>query len=325
MNYDTLIKIKSTNSINNKELEFFEQPIWQYCVYENYFTVIFLTLSSKLEQNKFITSFTDIVDNNYSSNISAYNDFSHLKKSTFISFFILNSIDIPVTFKKSKSLFTKNFKKPLLKFTNYLMQSGSREKIIKNVFFALAKIDKKKTPENHLWIYFLLLTNNYFFNYNYAGNFCTILIPNMNDENEDNNNQNDFTTFVDLTLKTVNSNDFTKKNLFENLTKILPIFSYFIYSVDKNIKKFSRGKSGKYTFIWKYVAPYKRIFLTMRWLAKSIKFYSSKTFQNRLTMMFNELFYYPEKTFAWRSKIFSHNYVFKNFRKTLMISLRTSS
>jgi hypothetical protein len=42
---------------------------------------------------------------------------------------------------------------------------------------------------------------------------------------------------------------FIKNYLLTKFLKITPIFSYFIYSVDKNIRKFSRGKSGKYTFI----------------------------------------------------------------------------
>jgi hypothetical protein len=49
--------------------------------------------------------------------------------------------------------------------------------------------------------------------------------------------------------KIVNLSFFIKFFLFKRLTQILPIFSYFIYSVDKNIRKFSRGKSGKYTFV----------------------------------------------------------------------------
>jgi hypothetical protein len=33
----------------------------------------------------------------------------------------------------------------------------------------------------------------------------------------------------------------------------------------------------------------------------------------------------PEKSFAWKSKIFSHNYAFRNFRKSLMSTLKTTS
>jgi hypothetical protein len=48
-------------------------------------------------------------------------------------------------------------------------------------------------------------------------------------------------------------------------------------------------------------------------------------FQERLIKTFENLYYSPEKSFAWKSKVFSHNYVFKNFRKSLMSSLKTTS
>jgi hypothetical protein len=35
------------------------------------------------------------------------------------------------------------------------------------------------------------------------------------------------------------------------------------------------------------------------------------------------LYYNLPNTFAWKSKVFSHNYVFKNFKKSLMVNLKT--
>jgi hypothetical protein len=49
--------------------------------------------------------------------------------------------------------------------------------------------------------------------------------------------------------KVINPSFFLKNYLYFLLSRVSPIFSYFIYSVDKNIRKYSRGKSGKYTFI----------------------------------------------------------------------------
>jgi hypothetical protein len=40
-----------------------------------------------------------------------------------------------------------------------------------------------------------------------------------------------------------------KNLLFERLLKQAPIFSFYVRSVDKSIRKNSRGKSGKYTII----------------------------------------------------------------------------
>jgi hypothetical protein len=56
-----------------------------------------------------------------SDDSSFFNDFNYIRNSSFIKFFINNMIDIPICFKKSKSLKLKNFELPLLKFCNFLM------------------------------------------------------------------------------------------------------------------------------------------------------------------------------------------------------------
>ncbi len=58
-----------------------------------------------------------------------------------------------------------------------------------------------------------------------------------------------YDSLLNSTDKTINTSFFIKNYLFFLLAKVSPIFSYFIYSVDKNIRKYSRGKSGKYVFI----------------------------------------------------------------------------
>jgi hypothetical protein len=49
--------------------------------------------------------------------------------------------------------------------------------------------------------------------------------------------------------KTIDLDLYTKNILFRYLNMISPVFTFFIYNVDKNIRKYSRGKSGKHTFI----------------------------------------------------------------------------
>lgn len=252
-------------------------------------------------------------------------EFFYLKNSSFIKFFINNMIDVPVCFKKSTSLKTKNFELPLLKFTNFLMKKGKKEKIIKILFSSFRSFFKnfkmtniKTSEENFSWYNLYFFTTNVFwyfrhqesnkasflFDVNFFVNYGNYLIDNQ---------------------KIINNSYFLKTYLYSLLSKTSPIFSYFIYSVDKNIRKYSRGKSGKYTFIWKYVAPFKRIKLAMRWIAKDIKFYQSQKINQRLKSIFTNLMLNPEQNFSWKSKIFSHNYVFKNFRKSLMITLKTTS
>ncbi len=259
---------------------------------------------------------------------SYLNDFLYLRDSSFIKFFINNMIDVPICFKKSKSLKNKNFELPLLKFINFLMKKGKKEKLIITLFqsFRLFFKNLKNTQlnfnENSIsWLtlyFFIFNTNN---NFNESSKSFFFKIINNNDININLSYNNIFFN----KNKTLNTSFFLKNYLYFLLTKVSPIFSYFIYSVDKNIKKYSRGKSGKYTFIWKYVAPFKRTKLTMRWVAKDIKFLHHKKFNERLIDTFNNLLTNPDKSFAWKSKNFSHNYVFKNFRKSLLSSLKTTS
>ena len=84
------------------------------------------------------------------------------------------------------------------------------------------------------------------------------------------------------------------------------------------------GKSGKYVFVWKYVAYYKRIYIALRWIAKEIKFNQDRKISDRLIRTFVNMEKDIESSFAWKSKVFSHNYVFKNFKKTLMLTLKTT-
>lgn len=266
------------------------------------------------------------VSHDYNTKDSSFlDDFFYIRNSSFINFFLNNMIDVPICFKKSNSLKTKNFELPLLKFSNFLMWEGKREKIVRTLFnafrlfFNFFKLNNlKNSPDLMNWFSLYLTTNS--FNLNFINNIVFRLnyfFQNPVSLNYSNN-------LIDLE-KTVNFTFFFKNYLYFLLSKVSPIFSYFIYSVDKNIRKYSRGKSGKYTFIWKFVAPYKRIKLSTRMIIKDIKFYQSKHFQERLLKTFENLYFSPEKSFAWKSKIFSHNYVFKNFRKSLMSSLRTTS
>ncbi len=61
------------------------------------------------------------------------NSFNFLRRSTITSFFASNMVDMPVCFKKSKSLYSKTFELPLLKFTNMLMRAGKRGQTVKHV------------------------------------------------------------------------------------------------------------------------------------------------------------------------------------------------
>ena len=74
--------------------------------------------------------------NSNDNDSSFLTDYLYIRNSSFIKFFINNMIDVPVCFKKSSSLKTRNFELPLLKFSNFLMKQGKKDKIIKLLFNA---------------------------------------------------------------------------------------------------------------------------------------------------------------------------------------------
>jgi hypothetical protein len=113
--------------------------------------------------------------------------------------------------------------------------------------------------------------------------------------------------------------------LFDKLSKYTPLFGFYIRRVDKSIRKNSRGKSGKYTMIWKYVPVYKRLYMTTRWLLKDLRFQKLKTFPERLIKTLETFLLTPHLSFVCKLRKFTHFFVFQNFKNTLLRSLRSTS
>lgn len=113
------------------------------------------------------------------------------------------------------------------------------------------------------------------------------------------------------------------EDLIKSLHIFKPIFMFYIYKVDKAIYKNSRGKSGKFTFLWKYVSPYKRLRLIMYWFTKEVKSSKGTTFKNRLNATILNYINSPKSTFIHKARKFSYNYVYSNHKNTLASNYRT--
>ena len=264
------------------------------------------------------SEFLDILLEHYGEH-EAIDDFEYLKDRTFTSFFRNNSIDVPRCFSKTRSVRRPINQIDLLKLNNYLMRDGKRLKVFKYLSSALwdifndYKIKNTKTYKTHLsW-------RDIFVTFNYATHHDNqhYMLPAVKEE----------TTTYGHTMLPVGKFIEDEWNfntlIFKNMYQMLPLFSFYIYKVDKKIFKNTRGKSGKFTFIWKYVAPYKRLFLTMHWLLKELRVKPGRSMSNRLDATFRTLWLSPEKTWIWKVRKFSHNYVYRNSRKTLAESYRT--
>ena len=174
------------------EIIFVKIPYWQYTpvnypeknnfyfllnnfspFYNNTNSLLFYNLSNlnvnffsniSSEKNFFPLTFDYLINDS-----SFFNDFLYIRNSSFIKFFINNMIDVPICFKKSKSLKLKNFELPLLKFSNFLMWDGKREKIVRlifnsfRLFFNNITINELNTNLN--WLNLYLFTNNFYWNF----------------------------------------------------------------------------------------------------------------------------------------------------------------
>jgi hypothetical protein len=239
------------------------------------------------------------------------NYFKYLNMSTFKSFFQQHQVDIPTLFKYSKSLYRPSNEIFLIKFNNYISREGKSLKnlrifnlVLWNFFFKSTNLLFTILPYNLLndisKIKFLIDSSLYY----YSGYYQNLI-------------QSDF--FV----KTHNYTEATVE-IYKTLKRFKPIFAFYIYKIDKNIYKNTRGKSGKFTFLWKYVAPYKRMFVSLSWLAKELRTKTGQTFSKRMYTLMTHILFDPKILWPHKIKQFSHNYVYKNCRKTLAESYITS-
>ena len=293
----------------------------------------YINLPFEVTDDFYFFNYLPFSENFYWNQKIDLNFFLFLKTSSFISFFVNLNIDVPTCFKKSKSLSFKTFELPFIKFFNLIMRHGRRDQSIRlffkkilNRFNLWQDTPKYQINENNQKI---LLNSIYFFeNYRNIEKFDSFLkskkylsMFTILSSFEKNNLQKSFSFPLFSRLKTFEHKPslFFKNSFLKPFTDVNPVFAYFIYNVDKNIKKYSRGKSGKYAFVWKYITPYKRLFLTMRLFAKELKFRKERKFFERFLGGVSSLENDFDNSFIWQFKVFSHNYVFKNFKKLYLL------
>lgn len=102
------------------------------------------------------------------------------------------------------------------------------------------------------------------------------------------------------------------------------VYSIYIYRINKAIFKNTRGKSGKFMFVWKYIPVYKRLFIVISWLLRELSVINQRILTLRLYKLLLNIINSPNNTWVSRIKLFSHNYVYNNYRKTLVNSYISS-
>jgi hypothetical protein len=242
--------------------------------------------------------------------------FQFLGSPSFIMFFKQNMIDVPQCFQKSTSLLNKQNNLLMLKFVTFIMRHGLKLKVTRHFLRAVsrmltpsphARMDFPHTNWKSVFLSLSFLTRQ--------GNYRT-LVPLENEVLR-------FTNRLTATAKSISTSSNAFSELFKHFAKVEPIFSFYIYKVDKKIFKNTRGKSGKYTFIWKYIPPYKRKFFVFAWLIRELRLKNGNNLSERLQNLFDLFGNQPTKTWAYRVKRFSYNYVYRNCRFTLAETYRT--
>ena len=260
----------------------------------------------------------DITDPYFDFTLNTDPSIFNVRRSSITTFFSTNLIDMPICFNKSKSLYMKSFQIPLLKFTNLIMRKGFQNrtlKIITGGFNSLTNNLPSQQGNN--------LTNWIFL----SKNFSSFWVESKKYHNLTFKPETSLKLNKQVRLGNDNFKPLNVTQIFNDfliiLEDYLPTFGFFIRKVNKDLRKNSRGRSGKYTIVWKYVPVYKRLYLTMRWFLKDLKFQSHRVINNRFYHLIETLFLTPELSFVFKARRFVHHYVFKNFKKTLLNTLKS--
>ena len=126
-------------------------------------------------------------------------------------------------------------------------------------------------------------------------------------------------------LRSYNTTQSAYSIFYRNIKIIEPMYNFYVYRVAKKIYKNTRGKSGRYTFIWKYVSPYKRVYATYYWLLRELGLRTERRLKDRLRSLISSLMLYPTSLWAARVGQFALRYTYRHCRLTLAETYRSVS
>lgn len=246
---------------------------------------------------------------------------------TISSFFLTQRIDIPLCFRKAKSLYAPTMVTPQVRLITMLMKSGRKAYVLKHYSLALLKLLNKgylqSAPESNQseWrSYYKTLAQLKFLP---AGSTSRsfISVHRLSNLSLVDEYQQSYTHVSYEAKSTLRAQSYLYREWF----KFLPLFSFYVKKIDKLKRKHSRGKSGKYSINWKYVPKYRRFITVLRWFVKDVKFQKARTFDQRLLKSLEVLLYDSTSSLVHKFRQFVHTYVFQNHKKTLLKTLRSVS
>lgn len=246
---------------------------------------------------------------------------------TLTSFFLLNSLDIPKSFKRIRSLMRPTSSTVLSKFSAMLTKHGRKPYILRTLSSTLIRLARLKplydTGEyfylNWLSLYQVFTTLKLV---NPLPNepFSVFLKRSLHVELSEWHDQ--YSSSVEK--QSFNHNVYAHQFL-NALKDYIPLFGFFIKKVSKLQWKHSRGKSGRYLIKWKYIPVYKRLITLLRWLVSDVQFQNHHNFYDRLYTSLKNLWFHPSSHLIIQFRRFVHKYVFQRCRNTLLIKLHAET
>ena len=206
------------------------------------------------------------------------------RSTTLVSFFTSQMIDIPVCLAKIKFSHSSTASNPRTRLISMLTRHGRRYSVSKAYSMSALRITRNHfqhcshLPTSKRWeLAYLIFAQR---KVRWDKNFCALSHssnPSPYPELLTSHNKS-YTPEHRLT----SACDWFNDRLFDEISSHYPAFSLFVQRVNKLKRRHSRGKSGQYEIIWKYVPQYKRLLVVLRWLIRDVQFQRPKTFQQRL-------------------------------------------
>ena len=101
-----------------------------------------------------------------------------------------------------------------------------------------------------------------------------------------------------------------------------PIYNFYITKTNKNILKYSRGRSGRYTLAWEYVPNNKRLSIFFHWLKKDIKLQKHLKYSSRVLKTIESFFLHPQNSFVLKLKNFIHKFIYNKYKNKLLSPIK---
>lgn len=241
------------------------------------------------------------------------------RESGITNFFFIHNIDIPLYLKPSPQRLNILAGEDERRLVNLLMKDGKRDNNIKT--FTQVFLESHFRPQvNHLLnltpdiLNYLALFGSPTLNHDFkTGGVLSINFPTLLTTLEEGWVESQLTVWQKLL--TFNQFTFTFNSFFKDY---LPLFSFYVQKTDKNILKYSRGRSSKYSLVWKYVPSYNRKRVVSHWLKKEVKLQKHLNYKKRLAKVTELFLFNPSATLTARLRRFVHRFVFIKYKKRLL-------